>query len=125
MFHLTLDFGPWAGTYDAWTLDDACFGGEDGWSASFFDPGSIPSSVSLITMDVEGEDAPVGVLSAFFGALPDSTLYETSDEATIELDAASGTAHVSDTDARATMPDLTKSTGALDLSIECASVVRS
>jgi hypothetical protein len=83
VFHLTLDFGPWAGRYDAWTLDQACSAGDVGWSASFVDPRAIPSSVTLLSVDVEGEDTPVVVMSATFGAFPDFTLYETSTEASI------------------------------------------
>jgi hypothetical protein len=123
VFHLTLDFGPWAGEYDAWTLEQACSADDVGWSASFVNPGSIPSSVSLISVDVEGEDAPVVVSSVTFGAFPDLTLYETSTEASIELDAERGMAQVHDADATVILPDLTESTGSLDVSIECAPVV--
>ena len=124
MFHVAIDFGPWAGTYDARTNEDACFGGDGTWSASFLDAAAIPSAVSLVAAQVEGDGAPVGVLTVQFGTPPEVTVYETTAHGSNRVIHANGSLRVSDTGATAGLPDFTEATGGLEAAVERAAVVR-
>ena len=121
VLHLTIGFGPWAGTYDAWTLKPACTAGDGILSVEIVDASSIPASVSLIVASDESEPRPVGALQVLFGALPDLTIYDTSADATFVFD-RSGSAHVVDGAATSTKLDLSTSTGSLEATLACASV---
>jgi hypothetical protein len=124
VFHLVLDFGPWAGAYDAWTLSDACFEtGQGFWSARFDDPTVVPSTITLIAARGVGSDPTVGGMSIVFGSLPGVTRYSSSSSAAITIDDA-GNATVSDSGAHATLPDQPDVQGNLQASITCAGVVR-
>ena len=118
---IALDFGPWAGRYAAWTLEDACSVSEGAWMVTFYDRMAIPSSVSLIGAEADGDEPAIGLLTATFGALPDMTRYDSSDDAAVEL-AADGRATLSDPRAVAILPDGTQAEGALEATIECARV---
>ena len=118
---IDLDFGPWAGSYAAWTEEDACFVSEGTWMVTLHDPVAIPSSVSFVAAEAEGDEPGFGLLTASFGSLPDMTRYDTSADATIEF-TADGHAAVSDPQAVASLPDGTQVEGTLEAVIECAGV---
>jgi hypothetical protein len=121
VFHVTIGFGAWAGTYDAWTTDPACIGGEGTLSASVVNALGIPPFVSLSASSIEGLADPVGSAHVVFGQGSGFTVYDTSRTATIEL-SPTGTAHVTDTVATSTTFDQGHATGSLELSLTCASV---
>jgi hypothetical protein len=118
---VSLDFGPWAGTHQAWTLDDACFASEGTWLVTFSDPLVIPWSVSLVAGEGGGEDAPIAAASVLFGGDPGPTIYLTSPEAMLEL-AAPDRIGISDAQAIVTLPDGTQAQGKLDATATCGSV---
>jgi hypothetical protein len=118
---LTLDFGAWAGNYRPWTLEEACFISEGSWMVTLQDAFAVPRSVSFVGAEADGEDPSIGVLSARFGQLPEATIYQTSEDATLELD-PSGRARIVDQQATARLSNGTTIEGPLEATIECAAV---
>jgi hypothetical protein len=118
---LSLDFGPWAGDYVAWTLEDACAISDGTWMVTIHDTMAIPSHVSLLAAEATADDPPVGLFSVALGSTPERTRYETSAAATFELD-PDGQALIGDASAEALLPDGTTAQGALAATIACASV---
>jgi hypothetical protein len=119
---VSLDFGPWAGSYRSWTLDEACFVDEGAWMVTIHDGLAIPSSVTLLAVEATTEDPSMGLFSASFGSVSEPTAYETSRDATFVLD-PSGRATVEDFEAMAFLADGTRATGSLGARIECATMV--
>jgi hypothetical protein len=118
---LTLEFGAWAGSHRPWTLDDACFISEGSWMVTLHDAFAVPRSVSFVGAEADGEDPAIGVLTAWFGQLPEATIYQTSEDAALELD-PSGRARIVDERATARLSDGTTIEGPLEATIECAAV---
>ena len=82
------DFGPWAGSYDAWTLDQACYGDTSTISAFFLDPLAVPVSISVLAGTVDEEPSPVVSLTVWFEDGDGVVLYESSMAATFRFDQA-------------------------------------
>jgi hypothetical protein len=118
VFHVSVDFGPWAGTYDVWTMDSVCDQGDGIWSATYNDASVIPAMVSLVAAD-DGSGTLAGTLSVAFGSFPDLTFYSTSADAAIALDGSTA-ATVSDTQATMTSPASADAEGSLEANITCA-----
>lgn len=121
VFHMVVGFGPSAGTYDAWTTQDACGADDVTFAASFADPGAIPNTVTLVGVIGDGSTPPDGSLTVIFGSGADSVVYTTSPGAAIGWD-ATGRATVSDAQATSSSFDGSTATGSLDATITCATV---
>lgn len=119
---LRLGFGPWAGEHVSWTLGDACYVSDGSWMVAIHDAMSIPSHVSLLAAEATAEDPSIGLLTASFGTLPETTTYETSGGAAFAL-GAGGRASASDPAAIARLPDGTQVEGSLDAQIMCSGIV--
>jgi hypothetical protein len=118
---LSIDFGPWAGTYQAWTLDDACFASEGTWLVTFSDPLSIPWSVALLAGVADGEDPAIAALSVLFGGSSGPTIYQTTASAMLDL-VTEDRIGVSDPQAVVTGPAGTEGQGGLAATATCGSV---
>lgn len=120
---ITLDvgFGPWMGSYESWTTDDACFIADGAWLVTFHDPTTLPSSVSVVAAESDDDEPAFGLLTAEFGPLTDSVRYELGSGPSFDLDPA-GTATIVDAAAVATAHDGSESSGPLTATIVCSVV---
>jgi hypothetical protein len=121
---VTLDSGPYAGTWDAWTSEPACSVTPSGaWRVRFNDWSVLPSRVAIIGLAPTAGSSS-GVATIRFGS-PGAGMAYTSGPATFTVDdrAAAATITIRSDDAHALPLDQTAA-ATLDIAVECATVQR-